>query len=131
MKYLIDSDWVADYLKGRPQAVELLQSLVDDELAISLLTYGEIYEGILFGRERKAHEQGFRRFLRNVEVVPFNRSIMRRFAEIRGTLRQEGRIIGDLDILIAATAIEGDQALLTRNRRHFERIPGLEIAAAI
>jgi hypothetical protein len=43
--YLIDSDWVSSYLNGRPEAVELLASLRQDGLAISLVTCGEIYEG--------------------------------------------------------------------------------------
>ncbi len=52
---------------------------------------------------------------------------MRRFARIRSELRQRGQLIGDADILIAAAAIEHDLMLLTRNRRHFERIPDLTI----
>ena len=46
MSYLIDSDWVADYLRGRPDAVALLPTL--DGRAISLITFGEIYEGIYY-----------------------------------------------------------------------------------
>jgi predicted nucleic acid-binding protein len=52
---------------------------------------------------------------------------MRRFARIRGGLRATGRVIGDSDILIAATAIEHRLSLVTRNRRHYDRIPGLTL----
>jgi len=55
---------------------------------------------------------------------------MRRFAHIRGALRQQGHLIGDPDILIAATALHHDLILLTRNRRHFERIPDLRLMPA-
>ena len=47
MSYLVDTDWVVDYLKGRPDAVELLQSLAPEGLSMSIITYGEIYEGIV------------------------------------------------------------------------------------
>lgn len=40
MTYLIDTDRVADYLKGRDPAVSLLNSLVEVGLAISIITYG-------------------------------------------------------------------------------------------
>ncbi len=50
MTHLVDSDWVADWLKGRPQAVQLLSSLGQGNLAISLITFGEIYEGVYFGK---------------------------------------------------------------------------------
>ena len=46
MKHIVDTDWVVDYLKGRPLIVERLHALASDGLAISLIAYGEIYEGI-------------------------------------------------------------------------------------
>lgn len=79
MKYLVDSDWVVDYLIG------------------------------------KQH------------ILPLNRSIMQRFARIRGDLRRKGQIIGDPDILIAATALYHNLTLLTRNRKHYGRIPMLKV----
>jgi len=38
MRYLIDTDWLASYLNGRQDAIELFTSLEHDELAISLIT---------------------------------------------------------------------------------------------
>jgi tRNA(fMet)-specific endonuclease VapC len=127
VKYLVDSDWLADYLKGRPAAVTLLQTLAAEGLAISILTYGEIYEGILFGSARARHETGLRNFLRGVQVLSLNRSVMRLFADLRGSLRRQGQLIGDFDLLIAATALHHSLTLVTRNRRHFERIPRLDL----
>ena len=42
MTYLIDSDVVALYSKGRADAVSLLNTLSPEGLAISVITYGEI-----------------------------------------------------------------------------------------
>jgi tRNA(fMet)-specific endonuclease VapC len=42
-------------------------------------------------------------------------------------LRQRGELIGDFDILIAATAMNEDAALVTENTRHFQRVDGLRI----
>ena len=127
MSYLIDTDWIVDALLGRPAAETLLGNLAADGLAISLITYGEIYEGIYFGRDPSRAEAGFRQFLREVNVLPLNRRIMQRFARVRGELRRQGQIIGDPDILIAATAIHHRLTLVTRNIQHFSRIPGLEL----
>jgi predicted nucleic acid-binding protein len=126
MRYLVDTDWVVAYLKGNKEVVELLNQHANEGLAISLITYGEIYEGIYYGRDAKAHERGFLAFLRGVNVVPLNRTIMKRFARIRGELRAKGQIIGDPDILIAATALQHDLTLLTFNLRHFSRISDLK-----
>ena len=125
MKYLVDSDWTADYLAGKSHAVQLLDSLVEDGLSISIVTYGEVYEGVLYGGNPARHEAALRQFLRGVDVLGLNRAIMRRFATIRGMLREQGQIIGDPDILIGATALHHDLTLITRNHRHFQRIPNL------
>ena len=127
MTYLVDSDWVAEYLKGRATAVNLLDSLFEEDLAISIITFGEIYEGIYYGTDPQRNELVFRSFLRGVRVLGINRTIARRFALIRGKLRAEGQIIPQPDILIAATALQYDLTLLTRNLRDFERIPDLKL----
>ena len=87
MRYLVDTHWVASYLNGRQDAVALFSSLEQDDLAISQITYGEIYDGIYTGRDPARHEAGFRQLLRFVDVLPLNRAIMREFARIRGQLR--------------------------------------------
>jgi tRNA(fMet)-specific endonuclease VapC len=127
MSYLIDTDWVVEYLKGREPVVTVLPQLRHDGLAISLITFGEIYEGIYAGHDRDQHEAIFWRFLRRVNVLSLNKTILRHFARIRSQLRAQGQLIGDLDLLIAATAIYYDLTLLTHNTRHFSRIPNLKL----
>ena len=127
MSYLVDTDWVAEYLKGRDPALSTIPRLADQGFAISIITFGEIYEGIYYGRDAVRHERGFRQFLRGVDILPLTRSVMKRFARVRGELRQRGQIIADPDILIAATALERDLTLLTYNRSHFGRIAGLHL----
>lgn len=125
MSYLIDTDVIASTLKGRQEESTLLRQLGSQGLFISLITYGEIYEGIYSGRDLKADERIFRLFLRGVDVLPLSKSIMRQFAQIRGELRRTGNIIPDSDILIGATALQHNFIVVTRNRKDFQRIPGL------
>jgi predicted nucleic acid-binding protein len=127
MSYIADTDITADYLNGQPFAITLLDSLVLPGLAISLVTYGEIYDGIYDGRNPQAAERAFLQFLRPITVLPLTKSIMKEFARIRAQLRHAGMIIGDDDIMIAATAVYHHLDLVTRNVRHFGRIPYLTI----
>ncbi len=125
MRYLVDSDWVADYLKGRAPAIQLLDSLVGDGMALSIVTYAELLEGIYHGHD-PAHSEGvFRRFLQGVPVLGVTKRIAERYARISGELRAQGLLIPPPDLFIAATAIQRELVLVTRNRRHFERIPGV------
>jgi tRNA(fMet)-specific endonuclease VapC len=127
MRYLIDTDWVASHLNGRQEATELFSRIEQEDLFVSLITYGEIYDGIYHARNPRQFERVFRELLKGVQIVPLNRAIMQRFARVRGALRSGGQIIGDLDLLIAATALHHSLTLVTRNRRHFQRIPNLPL----
>ncbi len=49
MTYLVDTDYVVDYLKGQRNVPEMLETLLPDGLAISIVTFAEIYEGIYYG----------------------------------------------------------------------------------
>ncbi len=127
MSYLVDSDLVADWLQGKAPAVQLLSSLGNQGLAISLISYGEIYEGVYYARDPKTSEEIFLQFLEGIRVLPLNEPVMRIFARVRGDLRRQGQLIADMDLLIAATAITHDLTLITGNTRHFTRIPGLSL----
>ena len=92
MKYLVDTDWVVDYLAGKQQALSLLSSVWQDGIAISLITLGEIYEGIYYGHDPQRSEAVFRQFLRSVDVLSLNRSIMQRFGRVRVICVGEGSL---------------------------------------
>ncbi len=131
MSYLIDSDWVVEHLKGYRAAVLLISRLAQFGIAISLVTYAEVYEGILYGRDIEQNRRVFQQFIRGVRVLPVNRTVLRRFALIRGELRQQRRQVQhrSLDLLIAATALTYDLDLVTRNTRDFADVPGLRLYA--
>jgi tRNA(fMet)-specific endonuclease VapC len=96
-------------------------------LAISVITYAEIYQGIYFGRHPGQSERDFRKLLVRVDVFTISRPIARRAAHIRGALHQQGLPLAVADIFIAATAIHHDLTLVTRNLRHYQRIPNLKL----
>ena len=127
MNYLIDSDYIADYLNGQIQATKLFTSFKNDDLAMSVVSYGEIYEGIYYGKDRSKHETGFKNLLEIVAVLDVTAEIAREFAVSRGDLRAKGLLIPSPDLFIAATAIHFNQTLVIRNLKHFTRIPGLTI----
>jgi len=92
-----------------------------------MVSYGELYEGILFGRDSARQLAGFRHFLHGVRVLDVNRRVARQFGQVRGTLRQQGQLLPAPDLLIGATALAYDLTLVTHNLRHFQRFPGLRL----
>jgi predicted nucleic acid-binding protein len=125
--YLIDTDWAIDYLTAQTDAQQLLTRLSGDGLAISLVSYVEILDGIIGGRNRPAAERVFTGFLRLARVLDISRAVADRTATIRADLRRQRKPVKEraLDLFIAATAIEHGLTLVTRNTRHYRDIPGL------
>ena len=126
--FLIDTDWVIDVLNDIPAAIDVITRLSGSGLGISLVTYGELYQGIHLARDRDAALRTLQEFLIGVEIIPLTLEIMERFAIVRARLsRPHRQQIGDMDLLIAATAIEHDLILLTRNIKDFQLVPDLRI----
>jgi tRNA(fMet)-specific endonuclease VapC len=125
MTYLLDADWTISFLNGRAAAVELLSRLADEGFALSVITWGEIYEGLLGGPDPERHIAQFDAFTAaGLELISPDLAIAREYARLRFELRSRGRMIPDNDIWIAATALSHGLTLLGRDR-HFERIPAL------
>lgn len=129
MKYLIDTDWVIDYLVGIERARDLFETLLPNGIAISIITHSEIYEGIYSSRNPQPAEKAFQDLLRRITVLGINREISKENAKLRGDLRRLKRPITQraLDLLIAATAIANRLILVTRNLHDYEDIPSLEL----
>lgn len=129
MSYLLDTNWLADFLAGRQPAIDLVQVLLQDGIAISIITYLEIVEGILGSRDPETAGNDFRRLLEGIEVIGVSEAVADRTAATRLELRRKKSAIEhrSLDLLIAATAIEYDLSLVTRNGRDYQDIVGLRL----
>ena len=127
--YLVDTDVIVEWLGGREPTVSALVDLRRSGIAVSTVSHVEIREGVINARDRRAAEHGYRRFLRGTRVLVLSRSVADRAAEIRADLRRRGLPVGTraMDLLIAATAVQHDLELVTRNARHFRDVPGLRI----
>lgn len=127
MSYLIDSDWLIDAAVGRPKAVALLSEFTSAGPAISAISVAEVCEGAYGSRDPELMLTRFERFLSEFAILPVTAPVAERFAWLRSKLRRQGLLIPDMDLLIAATALVHDLTLVTRNHRHFTRIPGLRM----
>ncbi len=129
MQYLIDSDWVIDYLRDNYQAFSLLDRLAVEGIAISIITYMEIYEGVARSPDPNESQRKLSAFLETVSVLPFSLVTAQRCAHLRDDLRRQGKRVNSraLDLLIAATALEYDLVLVTRNLEDFQDILDLKL----
>jgi len=127
LQYLIDTDWVIHYLHAHPAIVARLDELQPQGFALSIISLAELYEGVCYSCDPEGDAQDLNNFLRGVTVLGLDEAIVKMFGRERGRLRAAGTLIGDLDLLIGATALHHSLTLLTNNRRHFERVTGLRM----
>ena len=129
----MDTDWAIDYLHKADRTARRLEGLLPEGVGLSVVSLAELYEGLARSRNTDADAEALRLFLEAVDVVPLDDAACRVFGVERARLREEGNLIGDMDILIGdmdiligATAISNNLTLLTNNTRHFERMQGLK-----
>ena len=85
---------------------------------------GELCMGILAlprGRKRTQLEQGFGDVVQTIDCLPWDSTISRRWAKLVVDLKQKGDKLPLLDSMIAATALQHDFTVATRNMRDFNK----------
>jgi tRNA(fMet)-specific endonuclease VapC len=127
LRYLIDTDWIIDHLNQIERVVNRLQELRPQGLAVSIISVAELYEGVHYSRDPEQSQRALEAFLEDVSVLGIDEEVCKLFGRERGRLRQQGTLIGDFDLLIAATGLHFGLTVLTNNRQHFERVEGLQI----
>lgn len=127
-RVLIDTDILSYYFKGNKTVIKNFEIYLQhyDLIEISIVTYYEILGGLLSKNALKQLSI-FENFVIDNLVIPMTDASAKISAELYSTLRQSGKIVDDIDLLIAGIAIENDLILVTNNEGHFKRIPGLAI----
>ena len=130
-RYLFDTTLVAGFLHGRENIVKRIQSAIEKhEAATSILVYAEVTEylkGLPKEQYTLFHTQ-LQVLLQEITPYPLTYPILDRYADLRRQLRPpHGKgFIGDIDTLIAATALDRNLTIVTTDH-DFERIPTLKV----
>ncbi len=120
-RFLIDTDVIIEYLRGREQAISYVESL-EGELYVSAITVAELYSGVKGADEESALE----RFLSAFEVMAIDETLARLGGLCRRS-HQPGHGTGLADAFVAMSAKSAGAVLVTFNKRHFPMIDDLEV----
>ncbi len=126
-KYLIDSDVLIYFLKGKQEAVEKLSKLCTTALYTSRINYAELLYGAYNSAKIEQNLDIIIPFLGNFQLLEFDENAASCFAKLKASLKKSGTIIADMDLMIGSIAIENNCTLITNNLKHFERIAALKI----
>ncbi|HSS99563.1 MAG TPA: type II toxin-antitoxin system VapC family toxin [Terriglobales bacterium] len=121
---LADSDVLIDYLRDvQPIAGHVMRHREANNLQTTSINCFELLSGAWEGK----HGDRVRTLVATIPVISLDKPAAIRAVFVRQAMEQKGFAIAMADSLIAGIALENDLPLLTRNRRHFEKIDGLRI----
>ena len=127
MKYLLDTNICIYLINERPRKVLThfkRHSLGD--IGISSITASELAFGVAKSASSK-NSAALEAFLLALNVVDYDAGAAMIYGDIRATLEKQGKTIGPLDMLIAASALSRQLILVTNNEKEFRRISKLKV----
>ena len=129
MKYMLDTN-ICIYLirKKLAQVIQRLESLPISSLCLSSITVAELEYGVSKSRWSEKNRLALREFVAPLEVGAWDQAVTPVYGKIRALLERKGKLIGAMDLMIAAHALSLDAQLITNNDVEFKRVPGLRVA---
>ena len=119
--YCIDSDILIDYLRGFEEARRfLIRASRETILLISIVSVVEIYAG----KDTRDIEKKrlIDEFFGNFQIIDLSFPVAKRAGELRRDLQKPFA-----DMIIAASSLESNAILVTKNNKHFQGINRLKV----
>jgi tRNA(fMet)-specific endonuclease VapC len=122
----VDTNFLIDLAKkdkdARAKMDEMLQN--NESVYTTTISLAEYFAGAYGSKDKNAIEHA-RRFLGSFASITLDDRSAMQYGELYNSLRSNS--IGDRDLFIASIARANGQTLITRNVKHFERVPGLKV----
>ncbi|MFP4157559.1 MAG: type II toxin-antitoxin system VapC family toxin [Opitutales bacterium] len=115
-------DFQQERKRGAGPAHRFLRDHEEAYAHLSSIAYGEFAEGFA-----SLSDPAFLSVVEAFQLLEITRPVADRYGRLARELRRSRQLIGSNDLWIAATAVQHELPLVTRNIDHFKRIPGLEI----
>jgi tRNA(fMet)-specific endonuclease VapC len=111
------------------RAAAKLRDLVrrGESICTTRLSVAELYVGVYRADDPVREEEAVRALLAGMQLLEFGDPEARLFGEVTARLQKLGRPAGDMDVMIAVTALAAGQSLITDNETHFVEIPDLTV----
>ncbi len=123
---MLDTDTCIAILRGN-QAVIERRGATADAVVTTWITAAELYYGAAKSRSPEENRQLVKSFLATLPVLDLDEASAEIFGEAKAMLERQGRRLADADLLIGAVAAARQATVVTGNRRHYERIPGVNV----
>lgn len=125
---VVDTDILSALMRNNPTVIANAKAYLAQypQLSLSIITRYEILRGLKSNNATR-RVTVFEESCANNKILPITEDVVSQAAEIYADLYKRGALIGDADILIAASAIVNGFGVVTNNERHFRRITNLYV----
>jgi tRNA(fMet)-specific endonuclease VapC len=127
LSYLIDTDISILLLRGNSHLERKMRDLKRDQLAMSVISLGELLLGPHRSTEPDLARRNIRALVDMVQALALPPEAASVYAEVRSDLERRGQSIGSNDLWIAAHALVEGLTVVTNNEREFRRVRGLKV----
>jgi len=128
MMYFFDTNICIYFLKGVfPELRKRVLAAQPDKIRIPSMVAAELIYGAQKSQKAAETLEKVKRFLKPLQIIPFNEEAAVLYGSIRATLEKAGNTIGFNDVIIAATVLAHNGTLVTNNSGEFSRISGLNL----
>ncbi len=127
MIYCLDTDIIIEYFRGNEAIKNKIENLGDnDSIGLTWLSVYEFFKGI-FASGKFDEEMFLKKFVESAVMLEESYESTKIGGDIYGTLKRNGNLLNDADIIIASIVKSRDSVLVTNNEEHFRRINGLKV----
>lgn len=126
---ILDTGFLLDVRHGDNGAIRLASELDSDHVyqRVSSITVAELFAGVPHSPDPDKEQQNIISVVLSKEIVPIDERIAQRAGRLHGELYNDGTPVEMHHCLIAATAIEFEEPVVTRNTDHFERFDDVSV----
>jgi tRNA(fMet)-specific endonuclease VapC len=118
--YMLDTNTASYIIKGEPAVIrERLRNVPMANVCVSTITEAELLRGVAKKPEAKRLPVAVKEFLLRVEILPWDSDAADAYAQLRTACENEGRPLGNMDMLIAAHSVAVGAVLVTNDKAFY------------
>jgi tRNA(fMet)-specific endonuclease VapC len=125
----LDTSILVALIRKESKVLQKLREIVveNPQVSTTIICVCELYTGAYNSSNPGRELERINEVLSALQILQLDDKSCRRFGELANSLQIKGNPVGDFDLLIASITIEANEVLATRNTRHFQRVPQLNI----
>lgn len=115
MRHMLDTNMVSHLVRQHPEVVKQYSRTAPEKMCISSVTEAELLYGVA---KKQSHllQETILEFLKTITICDWDSEAAATYGELRAAMEKKGKVMGDLDQLIAAHAISRGTTIVTNDR---------------